>query len=252
MAAPLDDDVVDRITKMPTVAAANSIWRSIPLVLLTAASVAIFISSPAQGQPLPVVVALAERLGDDDPAVRQATVAALRAMGPLARPAIPAVARRVRDRDCYIRIDAAHVLEQFGADSVPALTDLLQDADPHVRELAARTLQRIGPVANAAIPALVQHLSDENVSVRQVALAALRAMGMEARPAIPAIAQRLRDSDAYIRMDAARTLVALGPVVVPAVTPLLHDPSPRVRELSARTLQQIATETIPESPAAAR
>ncbi len=64
-------------------------------------------------------------------------------MGVEAKPAVPAIAQRLRDPDAYIRVDAAHVLEQFGPDSVPSLTELLQDADPRVRELAARTLQQI-------------------------------------------------------------------------------------------------------------
>lgn len=141
---------------MPTAPVSNLTWCPIPFALLATAIAAIFVSSLAHGQPLPVVLALAERLSDDDASVRQATVAALRAMGKMAKPAIPAIARRLRDPDAYIRIVAAHVLERLGPDSVPSLTELLQDADPHVRELAARTLQKIATDTVLESPAVAR------------------------------------------------------------------------------------------------
>jgi HEAT repeat protein len=237
---------------MAIASASNARYRPIPFILLALAIGMIFANSLAQGQPLPVVLALIERLDDEDVSVRQAAIGALRAMGQLAIPAIPAIARRLRDSDGYIRVDAAHVLEQFGLESVPALTELLQDGDPRVRELATRTLQQIGPGAKAALPALVERLGDENTSVRQAAVAALHAMGPEAKPAIPAIAQRLRDPDGYIRNDAALTLIDLGPAAVPAIRPLLHDPIPRVREIAIRTLQKISMKSVSDIPTAAR
>jgi HEAT repeat protein len=244
---------------MPTAAASNSTWRQIPFVLLATVISAIFTTSLAHGQtispdkqPSPVVLALIERLGDEDVAVRQATVAALFAMGEMAKPAIPAIARRLRDPDSYVRIDAAHLLERLKPDSIPSLIELLQDANPRVRELAARTLEKIGPSAKSAIPSLIERLGDEDVAVRQATVAALHSMGEMAKPAIPAIARRLRDPDGYVRVDAALTLADLGPASVPVLTSLLYDPAPRIRELSAHTLQQIGKNIVSDSPATAR
>jgi HEAT repeat protein len=203
-------------------------------------------------QTMSVVVVLAERLCDGDPSVRQTAIAALRAMGPAAKPAIPALAQRLRDRDGYIRIDAAGVLERLAPDSIPPLIGLLQDCDPRVRELAAHTLQKIGPTAKSAVPALAERLCDDDPSVRQAAVAALHAMGDAAKPAIPAIAQRLCDRDGYIRMDAARALIDLGPAAVPAVSPMLRVPAPHVRELSTRVLGQIGKGMVSEPAAAAQ
>ena len=63
------------------------------------------------GEAIP---ALAQRLFDGDPAVRQAAVLALGAMGPEAKAAIPALAQRLGDPDRYIASDASIVLKTMG------------------------------------------------------------------------------------------------------------------------------------------
>ena len=88
------------------------------------------------GEAIP---ALAQRLFDWDPAVRQAAVLALGAMGPEARAAIPALAQRLGDPDRYVASDASIVLKSMGADAVPSVVQVLHFEDPYARELALRT-----------------------------------------------------------------------------------------------------------------
>ena len=214
---------------------------------------------PALSAPAPTVesslnlavAAVTEHLSDCDPDVRWAAVVSLREMGGRAKGAIPALARLLGDADGFIAVDAAHTLEDLGADATPSLLPALSDPQPRVRELAARTLAAIGAPAKAAVPALMACLCDGDPRVRLAAVAALHQMGVDAKPAIPLMARLLRDPDDIVRIDGSHALVSLGPDAVASVAGLLHDPDARVRELVVRTLEQItaAEVSIGSSPA---
>ena len=98
--------------------------------------------------------------------------------------------------------------------------------------------------AGVVIPMLTERLWDADASVRLAAVSALRAMGPEAKAAIPALAQRLRDRDRIVGIDAAHALERMGPEAVPSLTRLFHDNDSWVRELAARTLEQIEAEAL--------
>jgi HEAT repeat protein len=104
-------------------------------------------------------------------------------------------------------------------------------------------------VQSATVIALEARLWDPNTDVRQAAIYALEAMGPGAKSVAPSIAQRVRDPDAYLRADAARTLVELGPDAIPSLLPLLDDGDPRVRELTARSIQEIEFNVASGKPA---
>ncbi|HTQ39824.1 MAG TPA: HEAT repeat domain-containing protein [Pirellulales bacterium] len=186
-----------------------------------------------------VAAALSQALWDENTDARQAAMFALEAMDAGAAPAIPTIAERLRDVDAYLRADSSRILTKLDAPAVPSVIAALYDPDPRVRELAARTFIEMKTTPTSAIPALTQLLWDCVPDVRQAAIEALEAMGPAAKPAIDALVQRLRDPDAYIRGDASRTLVELGPETLPSMLPLLRDGDPRVRQLTARTIEEI-------------
>jgi HEAT repeat protein len=89
------------------------------------------------------LAALETSLWDPDTDTRQAAIYALEAMGPGAKPAIDALAQRMRDTDAYLRADAARTLVEIGPDAIPSMLPLLEDCDPRVRQLAAWSLAEI-------------------------------------------------------------------------------------------------------------
>src|SRR4029079_3453960 len=163
------------------------------------------------------VSALIPRLCDPDPRVRQASLLALQALGPLAKPAIPAVVNLIRAPDSFVRIDAVQTAVKLGDDSVPYLAVLLHDPIGEVRYLAARAIEELDPPPPGALPALMASLRDIDPRVRQVCIFALEKMGLAARPAIMMVADLFHDPDSYVRIDAARMLSEMGPDAVPAL-----------------------------------
>ncbi|HZZ27513.1 MAG TPA: HEAT repeat domain-containing protein [Pirellulales bacterium] len=186
-----------------------------------------------------VAKALAQTLYDPNIDVRQAAIGALEAMEVNAAPVVADIAQRLRDVDAYLRADASRTLTKLNTVAVPSVIAALQDRDPRVRELAARTFIEMKTVPTDAIHPLIQLLWDCNTDVRQAAIEALEAMGPAAKPAMEALVQRMRDPDAYLRSDASRTLVKFGPDSLTSLLPLLNDGDPRVRELAARTVEEI-------------
>jgi HEAT repeat protein len=86
-------------------------------------------------------------------------------LGKQARPAVPALARLLSDKDPGVQLTAARCLAGMGpeaAEAVPALVRMLESGRRARRyseslvSAAARTLGEIGPAASAAIPSLEQ------------------------------------------------------------------------------------------------
>ena len=88
---------------------------------------------------------LAEMLGDPDADIRQHAAAALRAIGPKAAKAVPALAAALKEKDVRHAIAAA-------------LVAALKDPKDDVRHRAADALGKIG---DAAVPTLAAALSEQ-------------------------------------------------------------------------------------------
>ena len=141
--------------------------------------------SPAwgQGAPEPAVAEWVERLGDPDPDVRRAAAVSLRRLGPGAAPAVPALARALRDDpDEWVCDAAAKALSEVGAPAVPALIEALREADrPEVRLASAVALSQQEAVAARAVPALIDALEDDAEPVRRQAAKGLARIGAAAK-----------------------------------------------------------------------
>ena len=118
-------------------------------------------------------------------------------------------------------LDGFTALGPIAKPAVPALITSLNDSDAEVRRWAASCLGVVGPAAEAAVPALVQHLADPAVSeASEWALG-----GIHKRPdlAVPALVERLRGPGR--KSSTLFALARFGPdakTAVPAILPLLN------------------------------
>lgn len=115
---------------------------------------------------------------------------------------------------CVNALGVFHRRGHTSAQVIPALIRRLQDKDAMVRWRAARVLSRFGQHAQQALPSLIVTLDDgelgrtlgETIWVRAAAVDALGEMGVHANEAIPKLTELTQDSDAH---TAFRSLVAL-------------------------------------------
>ena len=89
---------------------------------------------------------------------------------------------QLKAKDGVDRLHAIHALSDRPSDAhvvVPALKDTLKDRDPFVRRDAAIALGKLGPAAVPAAPALRGLLNDRNRGVRKAASEALKKIETE-------------------------------------------------------------------------
>src|SRR6266542_5011752 len=105
----------------------------------------------------------------------------------------------LRDKDPRLYRAAAPALKAIGPEArgaVPALLGALKDDNADVRVGAAAALCWIVPPARTALPLFRQALSDKDERVRRLAVEALGEIGPDASPVVPAIVRVLYDADA--------------------------------------------------------
>jgi HEAT repeat protein len=189
------------------------------------------------------VAPLIERLGNRDARIRHEAIDGLVEIG---SPAVPALVTALSSNDVTLRLNAASVLGDLGAESapaVPALTHALQDQDDRVRLYATWALGNIGTTAKSAIPALILALQDGNQYVRIYAPSALRRIGVDAKIGLPALIVALADENARVRYNSANALGAMGmdaATAVPELVKLLDDGEIYVKFGAVRALGNIA------------
>ena len=95
----------------------------------------------------------------DDRVTLQAAAIALRAFGPAAKPAIPALVNAAQSGEEYARyhsIEALAKIDPQGPETLAALIRALGDEEESVQSIAVRGLKPFGAKAGAAIPALTR------------------------------------------------------------------------------------------------
>jgi len=171
--------------------------------------------------------------------------AAIKKLGKIGEPAIPALMKALQDKNLLVRRSAADVLRQIGPPAIPALVKALKDSDANVRSFAAYVLGKIGAQAQTALPQLFPLLQDSNAKVRSSAASALEGIGAEAKTALPQLVPLLKDSDANVRSSAASALGKIGAeakTALPQLVPLLKDSDANVRSSAASALGKIGAE----------
>lgn len=143
------------------------------------------------------------------PAPVNAVVWSLGEIGPNAKTAVPALTESLKDKECYVRSDAALALREIGPEArtaIPALTELLNDKDQWVQLAAAEGVAKIGADPKPAALTLTELLKHKDANVRHAAAGALRDIGPEAKTAIPTLTELLKDKDERVRKTAAEAL----------------------------------------------
>jgi len=138
--------------------------------------------------------ALAALLNDTEGGPRASALWALVRMGLDAKPALAGLLPLLRERPDpgadYERKMAVDVLRAIGpdaAEAVPALITLLQDPDGQVRFAAAQALGTVGAGSPDAVSALIALLESDEENMRSAAAESLGAIGPKAIDAVPAL-----------------------------------------------------------------
>jgi HEAT repeat protein len=139
------------------------------------------------------------------------------ALGPIAKPAVPALIELLHDKNPRVRACAAHSLGMIGPDAesaIPALLPLLDERNEGIPILESMwTLGVIHKRPEIVIPALLQFLNGERKDWNYAtpALDALSWFREEARFAVPVIEEYLHDSDVSKRDAALNALNRIDP-----------------------------------------
>lgn len=126
-----------------------------------------------------VVAKLLDYEADDSDGSRVVGAEMLGECGPLARSAVPALEKRLKDRQGEVRIATAESLVKIdpaahSKEALGVLSGELKSQDVLTRILAAEALGRLGPRAKDAEAALEATLKDPEAEVRQAAGQALK------------------------------------------------------------------------------
>jgi hypothetical protein len=136
------------------------------------------------------------------------------ALGPMAKPAVPALIDLLSHEDDQVRVAAAFDLMWIGPEaqeSVPALAKCLSSTNSWIlRFRATRCLAHIHMRPEMAVPGLVQNLGQSGVPERET-IGALVAFGAQAKPAVPKLLGLLEDKNPITRSSAVQALKLIDP-----------------------------------------
>ncbi len=151
---------------------------------------------------------------------------AFRALGHRAAPAIPQLARLVRERSrgwpAYRIINA---LAWIGPEAQPVIQDLLDDPRPDIRSGAISGLGFLGTNAAPAIPRLIICLKDPDENVAQSAAITLGFLGLRPELSVPALTDALQDVRVRVAASAETALSMFGHAVPPINPPPVEPPT---------------------------
>src|SRR6185436_16617563 len=205
-----------------------------------AAAEALKAMGPAAAEAGP---ALAERLSDES--LRVVAAEALAAMGESAAPALDALLAAFRAADAADPALPAirKSLVALASRSATPVSELLGGDDAALRLKAAGLLEEMGPGAKPALAALLTMLQGDSQEDSQ---AAGRVLAKLAADAVPPLIEALKSEKPAARAAAARVLGTIGPparAAVSALTQLEKDPDASVQAAAAEALKTIGVET---------
>jgi HEAT repeat protein len=203
--------------------------------------------------------ALADGLRDESAKVRRAAADVLNAMGPHARPALPALVELVgRELPAYRRgslnrygdqewaeIDALWALSRLGPDAegaVPAASELLKlRPDGLAASAAIHLIEQLGPKGRAGWPAVLAARRSSDKQVRESASEALVRIGQRNPVLVLEVVRFLDEVDSQkagveARLAAWDVAAKIGPASVPVLKAALKDGPPTHQRAVLETL----------------
>ncbi|MBC7248316.1 MAG: HEAT repeat domain-containing protein [Actinobacteria bacterium] len=203
--------------------------------------------------------ALEPLLDDEEHAVREEAVAALRAIGGVHAARIlkealksgdwerrKAVARALHELGWkedqgeasalyHVAMGEWEQAARMGRRAVPALVSALQSSgDESLREGAAAALGRVGD--QAAVQALIDALRDIHPRVRKAAARSLGGMGR--RKAVEPLIEALEDPDEEVRREVVEALVRIGSAAMQPLVAALKEGSVTLRMRAAEVISR--------------
>jgi HEAT repeat protein len=159
-------------------------------------------------------------------------------------PSRRALARRVRDPEPQVRLEAAAVLsgvaEPWACDE---LLVLMKDVFPEVRDAARDALRRHGPAATSALVQALEH-GDPKVAVPAAdLLGELRDLD-----AVRPLLLVMKFGTVEIRAAATRALIRYGRAAIPGLILATRDPDPWTRTRGEEILTEIRASEHPPAP----
>jgi HEAT repeat protein len=156
-------------------------------------------------------------------------IAALNAIGPEARDALPALRRAMTNQRPFLQVAAARAVWAIHRETnlvLHVFTNVISaSADDGAVACAALGLFQLGPAAAPAVPVLLQALRNPKLSAgaRANAAVAFGAVGVNNPTVIATLLEGTRDSDAGVRTTCARSLWQLDKQFAPVAVPIIVD-----------------------------
>ena len=169
---------------------------------------AIYKLDPAQSAAFAIIIdALKQK---NDPKLRKDAAWTLRAMGPVARDAVPDLVKTVKDQNIEVWTTALDALKRITTDNraaIPALLEKLNSPQAGDRINAAAWLVRIDPNEPHGLAVLTEYIqSGAGAGDRYFAIDVLAEAGAGAKAAIPVLKAVSKDKDKEVRKHAIEAL----------------------------------------------
>lgn len=180
------------------------------------------------------------RLQEKDVQQRRTACAVLGSLGPVAKPAVPALVAATHDADALVRRNALTALANIGIPSGAVGTALLaglRDSSSLVRQTAVAQFAFTVPVSEEAAAVLTSMVNDQDKGIATLARTAVEKPKAGDAAHIESLGMMLGHGTA--RDYALHQLAQLGPAATESLTPvlpLLDDDHPLIRYLAVETL----------------
>lgn len=191
---------------------------------------------------LPRMVALIE---SDNKSTRIGAMVVLQMIG---KPAVPILAKCLRDKRVSVRRNGAFYLGLIGKDAASAageLSLLLSDEHEWVRLCAAQALERIGCRSQSTIPRLLAGLGDD---VEDVRLACAQTLATYGEEILSHLLGGLNSPNWRVRAGSIECLGRIevpARIVVPALVPALEDENETVAGQAANSISSFEEAALP-------
>lgn len=187
--------------------------------------------------------------GASGESLRVPALAALEALGPDARDALPVLRELLKDRQATVRARAAAALRGLRRGAEPAVPDLLEalgDKEVAVQAEAANTLVQL---ATLGVPGLLPKLREADRKMRWATPLVLPQFGVTPLENVLALAEQLRSKDPEQRLQAVLVLATfheLARPALPALKKAVSDPDPLLAKLARHVVAGIERRPVDE------